>query len=97
MFRRCVFLFSEKYVLERFSFRGIFLGGFSETGAVPKYKKTPVRPHFDKSQKGNMFSDCGSNIGKYKSLYIWKENLGGPGYGTDKKIKHDSNVRQDKQ
>ena len=58
MFRRCVFLFSEKYVLERFSFRGIFLGGFSETGAVPKYKKTPVRPHFDKSQKGNMFSDC---------------------------------------
>ena len=81
MFRRCVFLFSEKYVLERFSFRGIFLGGFSETGAVPKYKKTPVRPHFDKSQKGNMFSDCGamyvteeepvnSNIGKYKSLYI---------------------------
>ena len=81
MFRRCVFLFSEKYVLERFSFRGIFLGGFSETGAVPKYKKTPVRPHFDKSQKGNMFSNCGamyvtkeepvnSNIGKYKSLYI---------------------------
>ena len=60
MFRRCVFLFSEKYVLERFSFRGIFLGGFSETGAVPKYKKTPVRPHFDKSQKGNMFSDCGA-------------------------------------
>ena len=53
-------LFSEKYVLERFSFRGIFLGGFSETGAVPKYKKTPVRPHFDKSQKGNMFSDCGA-------------------------------------
>ena len=40
--------------------RGIFLGGFSETGAVPKYKKTPVRPHFDKSQKGNMFSDCGA-------------------------------------
>ena len=81
MFRRCVFLFSEKYVLERFSFRGIFLGGFSETGAVPKYKKIPVRAHFDKSQKGNMFSDCGamyvtheepvnSNIGKYKSLYI---------------------------
>ena len=56
----CVFLFSEKYVLERFSFRGIFLGGFSETGAVPKYKKTPVRPHFDKSQKGNIFSDCGA-------------------------------------
>jgi len=53
-------LFSEKYVLERFSFRGIFLGGFSETGAVPKYKKTPVRPHFDKSQKGNIFSDCGA-------------------------------------
>ena len=60
MFRRCVFLFSEKYVLERFSFRGIFLGGFSETDAVPKYKKTPVRPHFDKSQKGSMFSDCGA-------------------------------------
>ena len=47
MFRRCVFLFSEKYVLERFSFRGIFLGGFSETGAVPKYKKTPVRQQDD--------------------------------------------------
>ena len=45
----CSFCFLEKYVLERFSFRGIFLGGFSETGAVPKYKKTPVRPHFDKS------------------------------------------------
>ena len=58
MFRRCVFLFSEKYVLERFSFRGIFLGGFSETDAIQSYKKTPVRPHFDKSQKGNMFSDC---------------------------------------
>ena len=56
----CLFCFSEKYVLERFSFRGNFLGGFSETGAVPKYKKTPVRPHFDKSQKGNMFSDCGA-------------------------------------
>ena len=66
MFRRCVFLFSEKYVLERFSFRRIFLGGFSETGAVPKYKKTPVRPHFDKSQKGNMFSDCGA---MYKSCH----------------------------
>ena len=58
MFRRCVFLFSGKYVLERFSFRGIFLGGFSETDAIPGYKKIPVRPHFDKSQKGNMFSDC---------------------------------------
>lgn len=63
MFRRCVFLFSGKYVLERFSFRkifleGFFLGGFSETGSIPGYKKTPVRPHFDKSQKGNMFSDC---------------------------------------
>ena len=58
MFRRCVFLFSEKYVLERFSFRGIFVGGFSETDAIPGYKKIPVRPHFDKSQKGNMFSDC---------------------------------------
>jgi hypothetical protein len=53
MFRRCVFLFSEKYVLERFS-----LKGFSETGAIPRYKKTPGRPHFDKEQKGNMFPDC---------------------------------------
>ena len=48
MFRRCVFLFSEKYVLER----------FSEAGVVLKYKKTPGRPHFDKEQKGNMFPDC---------------------------------------
>jgi hypothetical protein len=53
MFRRCVFLFSGKYVLERFS-----LKGFSETGAIPRYKKTPGRPHFDKEQKGNMFPDC---------------------------------------
>ena len=51
-------MFWKDFLLERFSFRGIFLGEFSETGAVPKYKKTPVRPHFDKSQKGNMFSDC---------------------------------------
>ena len=27
-------------------------------GAIQSYKKTPVRPHFDKSQRGNMFSDC---------------------------------------
>ena len=32
----------------------------SPIGAVPKHKKTPVRPHFDKSQKGNMFSNCGA-------------------------------------
>ena len=38
MFRRCVFLFSEKYVLER----------VSKINAVSKYKKIPVRPHFDK-------------------------------------------------
>ncbi len=59
MFRRCVFLFYGKYVLERFSFEDFFRR-FSETDAVPEYKKTPVRPHFDKSQKGNMFSDCGA-------------------------------------
>ena len=40
MFRRCVFLFLEKYISEN--------------------EKTPGRPHFDKSQKGNMFSDCGA-------------------------------------
>ena len=46
-------MFWKDFLLERF-----FLERFSETGAIPGYKKTPVRPHFDKSQKGNMFSDC---------------------------------------
>ena len=61
----CLFVFwkicfGKIFLLERFFLEGFFLGGFSETGAIPGYKKTPVRPHFDKSQKGNMFSDCGA-------------------------------------
>ena len=58
MFRRCVFCFL-KSMFGKISLEGFFRR-ISETGAVPKYKKTPVRPHFDKSQKGNMFSDCGA-------------------------------------
>jgi hypothetical protein len=38
--------------------KDFLLEEFSKTDAIPGYKKTPVRPHFDKSQKGNMFSDC---------------------------------------
>ena len=51
----CLFVF-----LKSMFWKDFLLGGFSDTGAVPKHKKTPVRPHFDKSQKGNMFSDCGA-------------------------------------
>ena len=40
--------------------KDFLLEEFSKTDAIPGYKKTPVRPHFDKSQKGNMFSDCGA-------------------------------------
>ena len=46
--------------LENMFWRDFLLGEFSETGSILGYKKTPVRPHFDKSQKGNMFSDCGA-------------------------------------
>ena len=53
------FCFLESMFWKDFLLEG-FLGRFSETDAVPKYKKTPVRPHFDKSQKGNMFSNCGA-------------------------------------
>ena len=49
MFRRCVFLFIWKQMSGR---------NLSGTDVIPKYKKTPGRPHFDKEQKGNMFPDC---------------------------------------
>ena len=53
-------MFWKDFPFRKIFLEGFFLGGFSETGAIPGYKKTPVRPHFDKSQKGNMFSDCGA-------------------------------------
>lgn len=44
--------------MESMFWKDFLLEEFSETDTIPGYKKTPVRPHFDKSQKGNMFSDC---------------------------------------
>ncbi|MBU5681398.1 MAG: hypothetical protein MR652_12185 [Blautia sp.] len=40
MFRRCVFLFIWKQMSGR---------NLSGTDVIPKYKKTPGRPHFDKT------------------------------------------------
>lgn len=44
--------------MESMFWKDFLLEEFSETDTIPGYKKTPVRPHFDKLQKGNMFSDC---------------------------------------
>ena len=108
MFRRCVFLFSEKYVLERFSlqiYKLLYFPIFEFTGSS---YVTYIAP-----QSENIFPFCDLSKCGLTGVFLYfgtapvsenppkkiplKENLGGPGYGTDKKIKHDSNVRQDKQ
>ena len=54
----CGTVYVPQVCLFVFFWKDFLLEEFSETDAIPGYKKTPVRPHFDKSQKGNMFSDC---------------------------------------